>query len=86
MTIRRASRLTSLFLYAPIGIWRLSWAAIKHAWHGHQERTLEERLQVLTTCVNCHKYDKETEACWKCGCSVEEKSRMKTEHCPLHYW
>jgi|TARA_R110000787_G_scaffold112958_1_gene221866 hypothetical protein len=48
--------------------------------------TVEEYKDRLDTCNQCPFLIKKNKRCGKCGCLLEFKARMKTQHCPEKKW
>lgn len=48
--------------------------------------TVEEYRERLDTCNECPFLLRKNKRCGKCGCLLEFKARMKTQHCPEKKW
>lgn len=46
----------------------------------------EEQARRLAICHACEHYDSSQDRCRKCGCRVNWKARLATEHCPINLW
>lgn len=45
-----------------------------------------EYVTRLRSCGLCGSFDEETWKCKTCGCYVDKKCKMSTEHCPTDRW
>lgn len=48
--------------------------------------TFDEYVRRLTICHDCDCIDREKYQCKKCGCFMDKKCKMNTEHCVDEKW